>query len=411
MKKIFNKSSNLYKKIYSQSPGGVLAIRRPYNFVPENYPIFFKRGKGSKVYDIDNNKFIDMTCGYGPIILGYQNKLLDNKVINQIKNNGNCFTLTQPVQYKLVSLLNNIFKTDKAIIVKTGSDAASLSIRLARSFTGKQKVIRCGYHGWHDWCVGDKYGIPKNIQKDVIELKYNDLSHLKYLIKENSGKIACLIIWPVHTPLGERVQFPSKEYLNEIKDICNKNEIILIFDEIRSGFRMSLSGAQSFYKIRPDLTIVGKAMANGYPISAVLGKREIMDQALHKVYVSSTFFGNSIDQVAALETIKIINKNNILKKNMIKGKLIKNTIEKLLKKFKFKAHFSGDFWFPFITFEEENFEINRKIKNLFYSSLIDKGIFLAPHHHGYIMDSHSNKDIKDFLNSIEYAFNKVNKGY
>ena len=136
-----------------------------------------------------------------------------------------------------------------------------------------------------------------------------------------------------------------------------------------------------------------------------------MDQALHKVYVSSTFFGNSIDQVAALETIKIINKNNILKKNMIKGKLIKNTIEKLLKKFKFKAHFSGDFWFPFITFEEENFEINRKIKNLFYSSLIDKGIFLAPHHHGYIMDSHSNKDIKDFLNSIEYAFNKVNKGY
>ena len=326
MKKIFNKSSNLYKKIYSQSPGGVLAIRRPYNFVPENYPIFFKRGKGSKVYDIDNNKFIDMTCGYGPIILGYQNKLLDNKVINQIKNNGNCFTLTQPVQYKLVSLLNNIFKTDKAIIVKTGSDAASLSIRLARSFTGKQKVIRCGYHGWHDWCVGDKYGIPKNIQKDVIELKYNDLSHLKYLIKENSGKIACLIIWPVHTPLGERVQFPSKEYLNEIKDICNKNEIILIFDEIRSGFRMSLSGAQSFYKIRPDLTIVGKAMANGYPISAVLGKREIMDQALHKVYVSSTFFGNSIDQVAALETIKIINKNNILKKNMIKGKLIKNNI-------------------------------------------------------------------------------------
>ena len=411
MKKIFNKSSNLYKKIYSQSPGGVLAIRRPYNFVPENYPIFFKRGKGSKVYDIDNNKFIDMTCGYGPIILGYQNKLLDNKVINQIKNNGNCFTLTQPVQYKLVSLLNNIFKTDKAIIVKTGSDAASLSIRLARSFTGKQKVIRCGYHGWHDWCVGDKYGIPKNIQKDVIELKYNDLSHLKYLIKENSGKIACLIIWPVHTPLGERVQFPSKEYLNEIKDICNKNEIILIFDEIRSGFRMSLSGAQSFYKIRPDLTIVGKAMANGYPISAVLGKREIMDQALHKVYVSSTFFGNSIDQVAALETIKIINKNNILKKNMIKGKLIKNNIEKLLKKFKFKAHFSGDFWFPFITFEEENFEINRKIKNLFYSSLIDKGIFLAPHHHGYIMDRHSNKDIEDFLNSVEYAFNKVNKVY
>lgn len=409
MKNIFNNSFNLYKKIYSQSPGGVLSIRRPYNFIPEKYPIFFERGKGSKVYDIDNNKFIDMMCGYGPIILGYQNKRLDNKVIQQINNKGNCFTLTQPSQYKLVTLLNSIFKTDKAIIVKTGSDAASLSIRLARSFTGKQKVIRCGYHGWHDWCVGDKYGIPKSIQKDILELKYNDINHLKSLIKKNYGKIACLIIWPIHTPLGERVHFPSKEYLSEIRRICNKNDIVLIFDEIRSGFRMSMSGAQSIYGIKPDLTIVGKAMANGYPISAVLGKREIMDQALHKVYVSSTFFGNSIDQVAALETIKIIKNNEVLKKNYLKGKLIKNTIKKLIKKFKFNAHYSGNEWFPFITFEEKSEEINRKIRNLFYSFLIDKKIFLAPYHHGYIMNSHSNKDIKDFLNAIEYAFNKINK--
>ena len=172
MKNNFKNSYKLYNKIYSQSPGGVLAIRRPYNFIQGKYPIFFKKAKGSKVVDLDNNTYLDMMCGYGPIVIGHRNKFVDNKVINQIKLNGNCLTLTQPSQYHLINKLNKIFNTDKCIIVKTGSDATSLSIRLARSFTGKNIILRCGYHGWHDWCVGDKHGIPKKISKEVIEFNF-----------------------------------------------------------------------------------------------------------------------------------------------------------------------------------------------------------------------------------------------
>ena len=402
-------SQKLFSKLYSKSPGGVLAIRRPYNFVIGKYPTFFDSAKGCQVKDVDGNSYLDMMCGYGPIILGHREKFVDNKVINQIKNKGNCMTLTQPTQYEITKLLNNIFKCDKSILVKTGSDATSLSIRLARSFTGKSKVLRCGYHGWHDWCVGDKYGIPKYIQKDIIEFPYNDLNKLENLLIKFKDKVAAIIMWPIHTPLGQRVEFPNNDYLEEVKRLSIKHSVVLIFDEIRSGFRMGLAGSQSEYKVKPNLSIIGKAMGNGYPISAVVGDGNIMDQAIYKVFVSSTFFANSIDQIAALSNIEFIKKNKVMSKNKIKGKIIEKNISKIIDKQKIKCNYSGGPWFPCITFEEKNENLNRKIRDIFFSELIENNIFLAPYHHGYIMHRHSSVNLKYFINIINQSFDKINK--
>lgn len=409
MKKSIKNSLKIFNKIYSESPGGVLAIRRPYNFVQNKYPIFFDKAKGSKVTDIDKNTYLDMMCGYGPIVIGHRNKFVDNNVIKHIKSKGNCLTLTQPSQYKLLKKLNDLYQTDKAIILKTGSDATSLAIRLARSFTNKNIILRCGYHGWHDWCSVDQHGILKSVKKNTIEVNYNDLNHFEYLIKKYKNKIAGLIIWPIHTPLGEKVVFPSKNYLFNLKKLCKKNNIVLIFDEIRSCFRVSLSGAQSVYKVKPDLSIIGKAMGNGYPISAVLGNKSIMDQAISKVYVSSTFFANSVDQIAALSTIKFLEKNKVIEKNNTKGFFIKKKLEKIIKKQKFSCSFSGGIWFPFISFHEKNEKMNRNLRNKFYEYLINKNIFLAPYHHAYIMHDHSMKDIHNYINQIEQSFNNLNK--
>lgn len=402
-------SQKLFSKLYSKSPGGVLAIRRPYNFVIGKYPTFFDSAKGSQVKDIDGNSYLDMMCGYGPIILGHREKYVDSKVINQIKNKGNCMTLTQPIQYELTKILNNIFKSDKSILVKTGSDATSLSIRLARSFTGKSKILRCGYHGWHDWCVGDKYGIPKYIQKDIIEFPYNDLNKLENLLIKFKDKVAAIIMWPIHTPLGQRVEFPNDDYLEDVKRLSIKHSVVLIFDEIRSGFRMGLTGSQSIYKVKPNLSIIGKAMGNGYPISAVVGDGNIMDQAIYKVFVSSTFFANSIDQIAALSNIKFIKKNKVMSKNKIKGKIIEKNIIKIIDKQKIKCNYSGGPWFPCITFEEKNENLNRKIRDIFFSELIENNIFLAPYHHGYIMHRHSSLNLKYFINILNQSFDKINK--
>ncbi len=409
MKKNFKNSFKFYNKIYSESPGGVLAIRRPYNFVQNKYPIFFEKAKGSKVTDVDKNTYLDMMCGYGPIVIGHRNNFVDNNVIKHIKNKGNCLTLTQPSQYTLIKKLNELYQTDKAIILKTGSDATSLAIRLARSYTKKNIILRCGYHGWHDWCTDDKSGILKSVKKNTLDINYNDLNHLEYLIKKYKNKIAGLIIWPIHTPLGKKVAFPLKDYLPNLKKLCKKNNIVLIFDEIRSCFRMSLSGAQSIYKVKPDLSIIGKAMGNGYPISAVLGNKSIMDEAISKVYVSSTFFANSVDQIAALSTIKFLEKKKVIEKNNAKGLYIKKKLEKIVKQQKFSCSFSGGIWFPFISFHEKNENLNKSLRNKFYEYLINKKIFLAPYHHAYIMYDHSMNDLENYIHQIEQSFHNLNK--
>lgn len=150
------------KKGYQLTPGAVLGIRRPYNFVEDEYPIYFETGKGARIIDIDGNEFIDYLCAYGPIIMGYREKEIDESVIRQIKDKGFCFSLTQSVQNRLAEkLVDLIPSAEQVVFLKTGSAAATLAVRLARGYTGKTKVMRCGYHGWHDWCVGVKGGIPE----------------------------------------------------------------------------------------------------------------------------------------------------------------------------------------------------------------------------------------------------------
>ena len=306
-------SKTLYKESFKLVPGGVLGVRRPYNFIIDEYPNFLDSGKGSKIKDVDGNEYIDMLAAYGPIIIGYREEEIDNAVIQQIQNKGFCMTLTQSTQNELIYKIKKFIPScEKGIIVKTGSDASTLAIRIARGFTNKNKILRCGYHGWHDWCVEEKGGIPKNTYSDIIEFEYNNLSSLEYLLDKHKDKVAAVIMQPIFTPLVKEVQFPEKNYLNEVKKLCEKHSSLLIFDEIRTGFRVNMGGAQKEYKVAPDLTLIGKAMANGYPISAVIGKKEVMNVASHKVFVSSTFFPNSFEQIASIKTIDFLEKNNVL---------------------------------------------------------------------------------------------------
>ena len=163
-----DKSNSLYKEALELIPGAILGIRRPYNFVEGEYPVFFDRAKGAKVYDVDGNDYIDYLCAYGPIIIGYREPEIDNAVIAQIQEKGFCMSLTQPVQNELAKKLRSLIPScEKCVFVKTGSDATTTAIRIARGYTGRTKILRCGYHGWHDWCVEVKGGIPKKLYEDV----------------------------------------------------------------------------------------------------------------------------------------------------------------------------------------------------------------------------------------------------
>jgi glutamate-1-semialdehyde aminotransferase len=403
-------SEKLYKEAMELIPGATLGIRRPYNFVPGEYPIFFQKAEGGHVIDVDGNEYVDMLCAYGPIILGHKEKEIDDAVVQKIREDGFCMSLTQSVQNKLAKkLIELIPSAEKCLFVKTGSDATTTAIRIARSYTKKLKIARCGYHGWHDWCVEVKEGIPQKLWEDVFAFPYNDLNALEDLMKVHGDDMAAIIITPVGHPLAHPVQEPKPGYLEAVKKIAEKYGAVLIFDEIRSGFRYSLGGAQAKYGVTPHLSVFGKAMANGYPISAVVGKKEIMDEAEERVFISSTFFPNSLEQVAALKTIEIMERDNILDKLWEKGEKFCNEVQKIVDESGVPCQFSGAPLMPYITFPKDEEKLYKKLRVEFYTQVIRRGVFLQPYHHGYVAYRHTEADLQQAATAIKEALAEVKK--
>lgn len=403
-------SEQMYQKALDVIPGAILGIRRPYNFVPGEYPIFFESAKGGRVTDVDGNEYIDMLCAYGPIIIGHREEEIDKAVIEQIQNKGFCFSLTQPVQNKLANkLIELIPSAEKAVFVKTGSDATTTAIRVARANTDRTKVVRCGYHGWHDWCVEVKGGIPKKFYEDVYEFHYNQLDELEDIMKQHGDEMAAIIITPVGHPLADKVEMPKPGFLEGVRALADKYGTVLIFDEIRTGFRFDLGGAQKVFGVTPDISVFGKAMANGYPIGAVVGKEEFMSVLADKVFLSSTFFPNSLEQTAALKTIEILERDNVIDEIKRKGTLFGERLNEIATKTDIPIEISGAPLMPFVTFNKDPQKHYKKLRPAFYTELIRRGVFLQPYHHGYIALRHTDKDLMYAADMIEESLKAAKK--
>ena len=388
------RSEQLYQEALEVVPGGILGIRRPYNFVPGEYPIFFQDARGGRVTDVDGNEYVDMLCAYGPIIIGHREEEIDNAVIEQIRDHGFCMSLTQEAQNRLGRKLQELIPScEKVVFVKTGSDATSTIIRIARAYTGRLKVLRCGYHGWHDWCVEVKGGIPEKLYEDVYEFHYNDLDQVESLLKEHGADTAVILVTPVGHPLAHEVQMPAPGFLEGLRDLADKYGAVLAFDEIRTGFRVNLGGAQKEFGVTPDLSAFGKAIANGYAISAVVGKAEIMDVLVDQVFLSSTFFPNSLAQVAALKTIEILERDKVLDAIRDKGNRFAEKVGMSIEETGIPCTLSGAPWMPYITFHRDPEKQYKKLRDTFYTQLIRRGVFLQPYHHGYIAYRHTDEDL------------------
>ena len=405
-----DKSMAMYAEAQTLVPGAVAGIRRPYNFVQGEYPIYFDSGKGGRVTDVDGNEYIDYLCAYGPIILGYREEEIDHAVQEQVYGKGFCFSLTQPQQSALVKKLQEVIPScEMAALVKTGSDATTIAIRVARAYTGKTKIARCGYHGWHDWCVEVKGGIPEKLYEDILEFHYNDLDGLEAILKANKDDMAGIIVTPVGHPLAAPVQMPKPGYLEGVRALADKYNALLIFDEIRSGFRCSIGGAQKYFGVTPDLSTFGKAMANGYAIAALVGKKDPMMVLADKVFLSSTFFPNSDSIVAALKTIEIMQRDNILDVVHQKGEKFAIDVQKVVDESGIPAEFSGAPWMPFITFPKDETGLYKKLRNEFYTQLIRRKVFLQPYHHGYICYRHTDEDLAYTVGAIRESLSELKR--
>lgn len=404
------KSLEMFEEAKKLSPGGLMGIRRPYNFVSGEYPIFIERGYAGHIVDVDGNDYIDMLCGYGPIILGYNEPEINQAVIEQM-NSGFCFSLVQPIQNELEKrLISLIPSAEMVILAKTGSDATGVAVRIARGYTGKSKILRCGYHGWHDWCVEAHGGVPAEVRGLTIEFPYGSLDALETTLEQNRGEVAAIIITPVGHPLGQPVSPPPDGYLQGVRALADKYHAVLIFDEIRTGFRVSMGGAQERYGVTPDLSTFGKAMANGYAISACVGKAEIMQVAENKVFISSTFFPNSLEMAAAMKCIDILERDNVIGDIWTRGQAFLDKLKEIVAMSGVPATVSGIPPMPFITFDKVD-EQYKERRQCFYTETIRRNLFIQPYHHSYISYRHTDEDLANALNIIADALEITKKRY
>ncbi len=393
-------------------PGGVLGARKPSDFIEGEYPIFLESGKGSRLTDIDGNEYVDFLCGYGPIILGYREEEVDEAVIRQIRDKGFCFTLTQRYQNQLAKKLSELVPcSEMSIFLKTGSDATTASIRIARAYTNRIKVMRCGYHGWHDWCVEMKGGVPEKLYEDVHEFHYNRLHELDDLMARYGDQTAAIIMTPFGHALHQKMEEPDPGFLEGVRETATRYGAVLVFDEVRTCFRLAMGGAQERYGVIPDLTVLGKGMANGYAISVVTGKAEVMMASAEKLFISSTFFPNSDGYVAGLKTIEILERDHVLDAIWEKGGRFLKQVQDIIDKYDVGAELSGVAPMFFITFKRDKAGTHRGKRDDFYTQLIRRGIFLHPHHHGYICYRHTEQDLEMTAKAIDEAMAYVNEKY
>ena len=316
---ISSKTKKLKKTGLSIIPGITQTLAKsPSQFSEGFSPVFAEKGEGAFVTDYENNSFIDTIMGVGPIILGYKNTSFNNAIKKQL-NKGIIFSLVNPLEIKLAHELNkHIPNLEMFRFSKTGADATSAAIRAARSYTSKTKILSCGYHGWHDWnaiTLNKNSGILKENKKYIKKFSYNDF---EYFADNLDSEVAAVIMEPMV------FDFPKNNFLQKIRKLTKEKKSILIFDEMWTGFRMHLGGAQAYFKIEADLVCYSKAIANGMPISVLAGGRKIMSSFEKKSFFYTTFGGETLSMAAALECIKILKKKNVCKTIEIRGKKLIN---------------------------------------------------------------------------------------
>ena len=407
-----SRSLELYKEATALVPGGTLYARKPGDFIPGEYPIFFESGKGCRIIDVDGNEFIDFLCGYGPILLGHREEEVDDAVIRQITEKGLCLAFTQSCQNELAARVRELVPcSEMSIFLKTGSDATTAGIRIARAYTDRIKIMSCGYLGWHDWASELKGGIPQKLYEDVYDFRYNDLDELDDLMKKYGDQTAAIIMTPIGHPAQRRMEEPRPGFLEGVREISDRYGAILIFDEIRTNFRLSMGGAQELYHVVPDLTVLGKGMANGYAISAITGRSEVMMAAAQDIFISSTFFPNSDGMIAALKTLEILERDKILDKIWERGGRFLQKVQDLMDKYDVGAELSGLPPMFFITFRRDKAGTHAGRRDAFYTQLIRRGIFMAPHHHAYLCYRHTEETLDTTVRAIDDSLAYVHEKY
>ncbi len=417
-------SDELFERGKKVMPGGVNSPVRAFGNVGRN-PVFIKKAVGSKIYDVDDNEYIDFVNSWGPIILGHCHKDIIDAVKNSVIN-GLSFGAPTEKEVLMAELICEIVPNVEMVrMVNSGTEAVMSALRLARGFTGKSKVIKfegC-YHGHSDSMLvkagsgaltegePNSDGVVKELAEQTLVAQYNDLESVEKLFENNKNSIACIIVEPVAANMG--VVLPDDGFLQGLRKLCDENNALLIFDEVITGFRIALGGAQEYFGVSADIITFGKIIGGGMPVGAYCGKREIMEcvSPLGSVYQAGTLSGNPIAMAAGYEQLLVLKKNrDILKTVSMNTEFIAEEMRKIIKNSKVDAQVNqiGSLLSVFFTKEKVNsfktaVTSNSEIFSKYFCNMLENGIYIAPSQFEamFVSFAHEHSDFVKFLGAFE----------
>ncbi|MFA5974938.1 MAG: aminotransferase class III-fold pyridoxal phosphate-dependent enzyme [Elusimicrobiota bacterium] len=368
-------------------------------------PFFMTRAKGSHVWDADGNEYIDFSCSLAAVTLGYTDPDVVAAVRSQLKK-GVIFPLPHPLEVEVAEQIVEMVPCAEMVrFGKNGSDATAGAIRVARAYTRRDHVAVCGYHGWQDWYIGSttrNLGVPKSTQEMTHPFVYNDLASLEKIFHEHPGQMAAVIMEPIGA------EAPRDHFLEKVRDLTHQNGALLIFDETITGFRLSNGGAQELLGVTPDMATFGKGLANGYPLSAVAGRREIM-RLMEEVFFSFTFGGEALSLAAANATLKKLRTHNVIATLNRRGQKVFDGIRMLINRHDLASTLTiaGQPSWNFLLFKDASGYTSWQLKSYFQQEVYARGILTIGSHS--LCYAHTDRDVKKLLQVYDVVFGLLAK--
>lgn len=412
MKKIkVNKSIIMQQRAHKRIPGGTqLLSKRPEMFAPQQWPGYYTKAKGVQVWDLDGNKYIDMSIsGIGANVLGFADPDVDKAVYNAIKKGTSC-SFNCPEEVELADLLCKIHPwADMARYARSGGESMAIAVRIARAYTRRDKVAFCGYHGWHDWYLAanlaedsaldghllpglEPRGVPRGLRGTALPFRYNHIEEIEAIIAKNPNELAAIVMEPI------RDQEPLPGFLNRVRKLATEAGAVLIFDEITAAMRLTTGGAHLLYGVTPDIAVFAKAISNGYPMGVILGREKVM-QAAQDTFISSTYWTERIGPVAALATIKKHKQLNVAKHLIKTGQQIQDGWKRAAEKSNLKIHVSGITPLSHFYFAYKN---GLAMMTLFTQLMLERNILASSRF--YATYAHKQWHVKKYLKAVEEVF-------
>lgn len=398
----FAQTQALFRRAAAVIPGGIYGHTAPAVTVPGAMPYFAERGHGCRYTDVDGRDYIDFICGYGPIVLGYHHPEVE-AAADAARARGACFNHPTPLMVELAELLvTRIDFADWAVFGKNGSDLTTWAIMVAREVTGRSKVLKVAgaYHGAHAWCTPGHGGLIAEDRVHIHDFPWNNVEKLTALFRQYRGQIAALVLTPFHHPAYADSQLPTPAFVQAANALCHEHGTLLVLDDVRCGFRLSIDGSHRNFGYEPDLAIYCKAIANGHPISACVGKKK-HQVAASRVFLTGSYWNDPAPMAAALATLKVIARDNLpAQLDQIGQRLVAGLLA-LGEKHRVPLKSSGPNALPYVRVADDpSFAKTQAL----CAAAAAEGVFLHPHHNWFISAAHTESDIDDALVRIDRAF-------